>query len=179
MLPSPVPPSQPACSALPATASLILDGRNRSRSIPRRGRESAGNSACALRSFRDSGRGTRNSSSSRRTFGWGSPWRSPGGNWSARAELCHLSSHRGADFAAVNPAANFSYSREAVQTLIAYGRPDRWRIYAGPSVTLRPRPWVDRMSFQAGSGFQNPWPNPERASIWQRTSRRGRKSAGD
>jgi len=73
------------------------------------------------------------------------------GNWSARVELYHLSSHRGADFAAVNSAANFSYSREVVQTLIAYGRPDHWRIYAGPSVTLRTRPAVGRMSLQAGS----------------------------
>ena len=74
------------------------------------------------------------------------------GNWSARAELYHVSSHRGADFEATNPAARFSYSREVLQTLLAYGRPGRWRIYAGPSVTLRTRPaGLGRMSFQAGS----------------------------
>ena len=74
------------------------------------------------------------------------------GNWSARAELYHLSSHRGADFDAANPATRSSYSREVLQTLLAYNRPGRWRIYAGPSVTLRTRPSaLGRMSFQAGS----------------------------
>ncbi|MFB3922378.1 MAG: DUF1207 domain-containing protein [Terriglobia bacterium] len=74
------------------------------------------------------------------------------GNWSARVELFHVSSHRGADFDATNPAARFSYSREVIQTLLAYGRPDRWRVYAGPSVTLHTRPSnLGRMSFQAGS----------------------------
>lgn len=74
------------------------------------------------------------------------------GNWSARVELYHVSSHRGADFDAANPATRFSYSREVLQTLVAYGRPGRWRIYAGPSVTLRTRPSaLGRMGFQAGS----------------------------
>jgi len=74
------------------------------------------------------------------------------GNWSARAELYHVSSHRGADFEAANPAARFSYSREVLQTLLAYGRPGRWRIYAGPSVTLHTRPaGLGRLNFQAGS----------------------------
>jgi len=74
------------------------------------------------------------------------------GNWSARVELYHVSSHRGADFDAANPATRSSYSREVLQTLVAYGRPGRWRIYAGPSVTLRTRPSaLGRMSFQAGS----------------------------
>jgi len=74
------------------------------------------------------------------------------GNWSARVELFHVSSHRGADFDSANPAARFSYSREVLQTLLAYDRPGRWRIYAGPSVTLRTRPSaLGRMSFQAGS----------------------------
>ena len=74
------------------------------------------------------------------------------GNWSARAELFHVSSHRGADFDAANPATHFSYSREVLQALLAYDRPGRWRIYAGPAVTLRTRPSaLGRMSFQAGS----------------------------
>jgi len=85
-------------------------------------------------------------------FRLGIPVTSRRGNWSVRAELFHVSSHRGADFDAANPAARFSYSREVLQTLLAYDRPGRWRIYAGPSVTLRTRPSaLGRMSFQAGS----------------------------
>jgi hypothetical protein len=74
------------------------------------------------------------------------------GSWSARVELFHVSSHRGADFDAANPTARFSYSREVLQTLLAHGRAGRWRIYAGPSVTLRTRPAnLGKISFQAGS----------------------------
>ena len=85
-------------------------------------------------------------------FRLGIPFTFRRGNWSARVELFHVSSHRGADFDAANPATRFSYSREVLQTLLAYGRAGRWRIYAGPMVTLRTRPSKLRgMSFQAGS----------------------------
>ena len=74
------------------------------------------------------------------------------GKWAARVELFHLSSHRGADFAASRAAPNFTYSREVVQVLLAYGDPDRWRLYAGPAVTLHTRSsGLGRLSFQAGS----------------------------
>jgi len=72
------------------------------------------------------------------------------GRWSTRVELFHQSSHRGADF---NPGVppGFSYSREAVQVLVAYGNPDHWRAYAGPTVLLRTHPSVGRWAFQAGT----------------------------
>jgi hypothetical protein len=73
------------------------------------------------------------------------------GNWSTRVEFFHVSSHRGADFASVHPAPAFSYSREVLQALVAYGRAGHWRIYAGPSVLLHTIPALGRMSFEAGS----------------------------
>ena len=73
------------------------------------------------------------------------------GNWSTRVEYFHTSSHRGADFASAQPAPNFSYSREVLQALVAYGSAGHWRVYAGPSVLLRTRPALGRMSFEAGS----------------------------
>lgn len=72
------------------------------------------------------------------------------GTWAARVELFHVSSHRGEDFAPGMPPA-FSYSREAVQALVAYGRPDHWRVYAGPTMLLRTHPAVGRWAFQAGT----------------------------
>jgi len=84
-------------------------------------------------------------------FRVGIPFSFRRGNWSGRVELFHVSSHRGSDFDAAQPGPRFSYSREVLQVLAAYGRPGRWRIYAGPSVTLRTRPTVDQLSFQAGT----------------------------
>ena len=84
-------------------------------------------------------------------FRVGVPFSYRRGNWSTRVELSHVSSHRGADFASVQPAANFSYSREVLRALVAYGRAGHWRVYAGPGVILRTHPALGRMSFEAGS----------------------------
>lgn len=73
------------------------------------------------------------------------------GKWSARVELFHSSSHRGADFVSAHPAPSFTYSREAVQALVAYDMAGHWRIYAGPTVVLRSHPGVGRASLQAGA----------------------------
>ncbi len=84
-------------------------------------------------------------------FRVGIPFSYRHGNWSARLELFHLSSHRGADSVSAQPAPNFTYSREVVQALVAYGRTNHWRIYAGPGVIVHSRPAVGRASFEAGS----------------------------
>jgi hypothetical protein len=74
------------------------------------------------------------------------------GNWSARAEVFHLSSHRGLDLTD-SDTPRFSYSREAVQTLVAYGRSGRWRVYAGPTAVLRTHPSLGRWTLQAGMEY--------------------------
>jgi hypothetical protein len=72
------------------------------------------------------------------------------GKWSTRVELFHVSSHRGADFTVGAPPV-VSYSREAIQALVAYGKPDHWRVYAGPTILLHRHPAGGRWAFQAGT----------------------------
>jgi hypothetical protein len=83
-------------------------------------------------------------------FRLGVPFAVRRGNWALRSEVYHLSSHRGADFDDERPAPRFSYSREAVQSLISCGRNEDWRVYGGPTVVLRTRPALERIAFQAG-----------------------------
>jgi hypothetical protein len=100
------------------------------------------------------------------------------GNWSTRVEFFHVSSHRGADFASTYPEPSFNYSREVLQTLVAYGRAGHWRVYAGPSVLLHTIPALGRMSFEAGSEWYPKSLARTRGSTWRKTSRLGRRSAG-
>lgn len=72
------------------------------------------------------------------------------GNWAARTELFHVSSHRGADLVETTSPSPFSYSRESIQTLVAYGRAGHWRVYAGPTIVQRTNPSLGRWTIQAG-----------------------------
>lgn len=82
-------------------------------------------------------------------IGVASAWQN--GNWSVRAEVFHISSHRGADIESPPAADQFTYSREAAQFLFGYGRKGNWRIYAGPSLLIRTHPDAGRWTLQTGA----------------------------
>ncbi len=73
------------------------------------------------------------------------------GNWSASAELYHISSHRGADLQNAASPPLLSYSREALEMLVAYGHTGSWRVYAGPTVLVRTHPSLGRWTLEAGA----------------------------
>lgn len=78
------------------------------------------------------------------------------GKWSGRFEFYHVSSHLGGDYENLTGFQPFHYSREVIQTLVAYDLPYHVRIYGGPCMLVRTYPKLGRWTFQAGTEWFPP-----------------------